>query len=320
MKVFSSLAVLSFSCFKDAGAQDVELCCGVPIPTVLNDGNFQAACRDVCGKDDNNCCGATPDTKLKKNDYANACTNACAAAKKCFSYANTVEVQGKGLTLIDALKIGDYVRAGKDQFSRVYSFLHLDHDVEADYLQIHAEGLKPPLELSPEHMVFVKNAPVPASQLMVGDMLGQNKVSEIKSVKRRGAYAPVTESGDIVVSGILASSYAAVRSYTPINQHTEAHAFFAVRRLVCAFNFGICENETYTEDGFPDWLSPMVHFALSMNQNPVAQYFASVVGLPLITAAYILEQATHHPFLVAMFVFGVFAFKKARKTSKLKVQ
>jgi hypothetical protein len=237
----------------------------------------------------------------------------------CFSNANTVEVQGTGHVMMDSLKIGDYVRAGMDKFSRVYSFLHLDRDVEAEYLQFHAKGLKTPLELSPEHMVFVKGTPVRASQVKVGDMLGNNMVAEVKSVKRRGVYAPVTESGDIVVSGILASSYAAVRSYTPINQHTEAHAFFAVRRLVCAFNFGICENETYTKDGFPDWLSSTVYFALSMKQNPYAQFFASVVGLPFIAATYILEQFIQYPFLIGMVAVGLFAFKKT-KTPKVKIQ
>ena len=79
-------------------------------------------------------------------------------------------------------------------------------------------------------------------------MLGENKVSEVKSVKRRWVYAPVTESGDIVVSG----SRLQLHNYAPVNQHWEALAFFVVRRLVCRFNFGICENEKYT-NGFPDF-------------------------------------------------------------------
>jgi len=243
---------------------------------------------------------------------------------KCFSSANTVEVQGRGLISMDSLKIGDYVLAGKDQFSRVYSFLHLDRNVKADFLQIHAEGLETPLEVSPDHMVFVKSArfPVRASQIKVGDMLvGENKVTQVKSVKRRGVYAPVTETGDIVVSGVLASSYAAVHDYTPINQHAEAHAFFAFRRLVCAFNFEICETETYTNDGFPDWLSFIVHFALSTKQNPFAQFFASVVGLPLIAAAYILEQMLYHPLVVvSTFIVGLLYLSRQAKTSKVKFQ
>jgi len=168
-------------------------------------------------------------------------------------------------------------------------------------------------------MVFVKNVPIPASQVKVGDMLGDNKVNEIKSVKRRGVYAPVTESGDIVVSGVLASCYAAVHSHTPINQHMEAHAFFAFRRLICGLNFGICKSETYT-DGYPDWLSPMIHFALTTQQNPLLQGLASIVGLPVIATIYILEQAIYHPFaVVGMFLVGLFVLKNT-KSSKVKIQ
>jgi len=255
-------------------------------------------------------------------DFANDCAETCRREIKkdfCFSSSNTVEVQDQGLISINSLKIGDYVRAGKNKFSRVYSFLHLDHEAEADFLQIQAEGLETPLEISAEHMVFVKDTPVRASQVKVGDMLGENKVSEINTVKRRGVYTPVTESGDIVVSGALASSYAAVHNYTPINQHTEAHAFFSLRRLVCAFNFEICKSETYTADGFPQWLSPMIHFTLSTKQNPFAQFFASVVGLPFIAAAYMLEQMVLCPFLVGAIMVGLYAFKKT-KASKVKIQ
>ena len=200
--------------------------------------------------------------------------------------------------------------------------------IEAEFLQIHAEGLKTPLEVSPDHMIFVKSAlfPIRASQVKVGDLLsGENKkVAQVKSVKRRGVYTPVTESGDIVVSGVLASSYAAVHNYTPINQHWEAHAFFAIRRMVCSFKFGICENETYTDDGIPDWLSSMAHFAKNTEHNAPAQVFASVVGLPLIAVAYFVEQIfIHHAFLVAgggVFIVGLFALKKKKtKASKVKV-
>jgi hypothetical protein len=236
---------------------------------------------------------------------------------ECFSSSNTVEVQGEGFITMDSLKIGDYVRAGKNKFSRVYSFLHLDRDVEIEFLQIHAEGLKTPLEVSSDHMVFVNNAPLRASQVKVGDMLGNNKVADIKFAKRRGVYAPVTESGDIVVSGALASSYAAVRSFTPINQHTEAHAFFSIRRLICNFNFDVCKNETYTEDGFPQWLAPIIDFTLTTNAS--AHFFASVVGLPIIAAAYAFEQSFHYPFIIGMVIIvGLFGFKK-NKSSKIKI-
>ena len=57
----------------------------------------------------------------------------------CFSAFDTVEAQGKGMISMDSLEIGDYVRAGKD-FSRVFSFAHLDLDAEGNFLQIHTKG------------------------------------------------------------------------------------------------------------------------------------------------------------------------------------
>jgi len=235
----------------------------------------------------------------------------------CFSLTNTVEVQGKGLVSIDSLQIGDLVRAGSNRFSRVYSFIHLDHDAEANFLQIHTAGWDTPLEMTPEHMVFVDGTAVRASQVKVGDILGENKVSAIKPIKRRGVFAPVTESGDIVVSGALASSYAAVVTYAPVNQHYGAHAFFAARRLVCALNFDICEGETYV-DGFPTWLSSVIHFVAIVEDNPAIQFCVSILALPFITATFVLEQWILSPFLsLGMFVLGLFVFKKV-KASKVK--
>jgi len=235
----------------------------------------------------------------------------------CFSLTNTVEVQDKGLISMDSLQIGDLVRAGSNRFSRVYSFIHLDHDAEANFLQIHTAGWDTPLEMTPEHMVFVDGAAVCASQVKVGDMLGENKVSAIKPIKRRGVFAPVTESGDIVVSGALASSYAAVVTYAPVNQHYGAHAFFAARRLVCALNFDICEGETYV-DGIPTWLSSVIHFVAIVEDNPAIQFCVSILALPFITATFVLEQWILSPFLsLGMFVLGLFVFKKV-KASKVK--
>ena len=96
-------------------------------------------------------------------------------------------------------------------------------------------------------MVFLQNnKAVRASQIKVGDvLLGEIRVSKVRLVKRRGVFAPITESGDIVVSGIHASSYIAVLSFSPIiDQHSAETHILAFRRLVCFFRFGFCERET----------------------------------------------------------------------------
>jgi len=71
-----------------------------------------------------------------------------ASPTPCFSRFNDVEVQGQGMTSMDAVKVGDYVRTGNADFSRVFSLAHLDHDFEANFLQIYADGLQKPLEIT----------------------------------------------------------------------------------------------------------------------------------------------------------------------------
>merc|ERR1719343_1072600 len=170
----------------------------------------------------------------------------------CFSRFNDVEVQGQGMTSMDAVKVGDYVRTGNADFSRVFSLAHLDHDVEADYLQIYTDGLQKPLEITGMHMLFSSGNAVRADEVSVGDMLGTNKVTDIRSIKRNGVYAPVTESGEIVVSGIRASSYYAFLDRVPFNQHVMSHFFFAPLRMMCSFDFKMCENEGHT-NGYTNW-------------------------------------------------------------------
>jgi len=108
----------------------------------------------------------------------------------------------KGYIAMSDLKVGDMVRTLDGRFDRVYSFGHYSPESRAEYLQIHAAGLKKPLELSADHMLFVKGSAVPASSVVVGDKLnlsaeglGSAEVQMIRTVVRSGAFAPFTMSG-----------------------------------------------------------------------------------------------------------------------------
>jgi hypothetical protein len=229
----------------------------------------------------------------------------------CFSRFNDVEVQGQGMISMDAIKVGDYVRTGTD-FSRVFSLAHLDHDVEADFLQIYADGLQKPLEITGMHMLFSSGKAVRADEVSVGDMLGDSKVSEIKSVKRMGVYAPVTESGDIVVNGIRASSYFAFLDQVPFNQHVMSHFFFAPHRMMCSFDFKLCENEGHT-NGYTNWAYWAIQMMEKANEfvAPV-QCFLAVSALPFISAAYGFEQMLIAPFTTLAVI--AFMFYKKNQT------
>jgi len=230
----------------------------------------------------------------------------------CFSAFDTVEAQGKGMISMDSLEIGDYVRSGKD-FSQVFSFAHLDLDAEANFLQIHTEGSVAPLEITDKHMLFRNDKAVSAKEVSVGDMLGDNKVTKITSVKRTGLYAPITYDGSIVVNGIKSSCYVQFLDHVPADQHQFLeHMFFSLQRVACSVNFGWCEAETYT-DGLSDYSSWAIKIYSYCNQfsAPVQWLLTVICGLILPTW-YFAEQLYLSPVLLAV---GFLLYKSTKKSA-----
>lgn len=236
----------------------------------------------------------------------------------CFSALNTVEVQGKGMVFMDDLKIGDYVKScdGKEgDFSRVYSFAHLDRNIEYDFVQIHTEESKTPLELTYNHMVFLANKAVPVAEVSVGDMLGDKKVTKITASKSKGLYAPITYSGSIVVNNIKSSSYVALMDNVPVSQHHMTHMFFSLQRAACSINFDWCESETYT-NGFSNYSNWAIGFYMHANgYSAPIQWLLTAVCAFVFSIWYAAEQFVVAPLLSVMLV-GYVLYKA--KTKKVK--
>jgi len=171
-----------------------------------------------------------------------------------------VKVQGKGETRIDQLQIGDAVQQLDGSYSTVYSFAHRAPKQMVDYLQIYTTSTKKPLEISKEHMVHVNGLLVPAAQVKAGDAVllvhDNNRgaaattttVTMISSVSLKGAYAPYTQSGYIVVNGVAASSYVVVDEFnfflTPSQQHSFQQVINGPHRVL--YNLGLLgAEETY---------------------------------------------------------------------------
>jgi len=191
---------------------------------------------------------------------------------------------------MESLQIGDMVRVEGGSFSKVYSFGHYDPDMSATYLQIHVQDKtrkgSPPLEISEHHLIYTivpgrnTTVTIPASMLKVGDQLvlssgAATTVSKIiKNVSRKGAYAPFTMSGNIVVSDILASNYISMIDTTTLPRitkmmHWMAHAFQTPHRLVCSWDLTqrqFCENETYT-NGLSNWIYASYHLVRWMTET-----------------------------------------------------
>lgn len=212
----------------------------------------------------------------------------------CFSAFNEVDVQGRGVVLMDTVRVGDYVRV-KNGHSRVHSIAHHDTDLETTFLQVHSHGLEKPLELTEKHLVFANNKIIRADQLKIGNTLSNGDeekyvIYKIQQVKRTGVYAPITESGDIVVSGVRASSYYSLADKIPFNHHTLLHYYFAPRRLMCSYDFSLCEDETFI-NGYSKYAFSAISIMERVNEmSCLVQYFLSTVALLFLLFFYAFEQ------------------------------
>lgn len=237
----------------------------------------------------------------------------------CFPGDSVVDVLGKGKIYMAHLQIGDRVRTRHDKFTRVYSFAHWDPTVAATFVSIDAGSET--LVLSADHMVYANDKVVRASDVKIGDILiGEAQqslvVSKIGSVQRRGVYAPATESGDLLVSGVLASNYVAVIPGEPtiLDQHILSHMLLAPFRMYCRWDFRQCEEETYTV-GISDKYLSLVKLVLTSNRwAPSTQFWVSVVALPFVVFLWSCEQVSLEWLTFAIGVLGTWALLRRRNS------
>ena len=132
----------------------------------------------------------------------------------CFSGDMTVVVRGSANPVpLTALGVGDEVLDRTLRFVKVIGWLHRDESIETTFNVIHHEtGI---LWTTADHLLFDahERAYVPseiAKALETVFFDGTGAVSKVKySTKEttRGVYAPLTESGTLMVSGIHASCF-----------------------------------------------------------------------------------------------------------------
>ena len=225
----------------------------------------------------------------------------------CFSSRATVVTQGKGITRMDQLEIGDLVLAKDGTYTMVYSFGHLDRRRNHQFLRITTMGNQfEPLEITAGHLLFVDQIGlVPAGQIRVGDVLVTlekdtnfaGKVLDVHKIYRKGMYAPFTVSGTIIVNGIATSSYIALppafqSTLSFEDQHWLQHAAFLPYRLFCGL-IG-CNGETHDpvtglSKAVTFWL-PLLHW-LESKQPRIVQGMLLLVTMLLNASCAVLLLA-----------------------------
>lgn len=132
---------------------------------------------------------------------------------ECFPAAATVLLADGSRKTMEDVRIGDRVQVGVNEFSRVFAWTHQHAHINADFIRIeHAKGTAP-FVVTRNHFVHkIGSGLVLAKELAVGDLLMSGKgehsrITSIASKEGRGLFNPQTMHGDIVVDGVLASTY-----------------------------------------------------------------------------------------------------------------
>ena len=92
-------------------------------------------------------------------------------------------------------------------------FTHRNGDVQASFVKVSVEGSRQPLRLTAGHYLYVNGKLQTARTVKVGDtvQLAAGAASNVTGVAREwsaGLFNPNTLHGDIIVDGVLASTYA----------------------------------------------------------------------------------------------------------------
>lgn len=147
------------------------------------------------------------------------------------------------------LKVGDEVLApahgNQFAFQPVTWFLHLDHEVEAEFIEL--KTAHQTLSLTRHHLVPVVSCDLDLAALgdegvstlmsaavfaeraapgqclirVDGNQMQLEPILGVASVRKQGIYSPMTASGSLVVEGVQASCYS-----NSLETHTLQHTFY----------------------------------------------------------------------------------------------
>jgi hypothetical protein len=142
--------------------------------------------------------------------------------------------------------------------------------------------------------------------VQLGNVLGHNSevVTKIESVHRRGFYAPVRESGEILLSGISASCYAYLLDVEPSAQAFATHSILPLLRLACSMDFSFCHYETFSDEGYCTYVMGMIEIADQVSTlNPFVQTMLVRLSTPFMIGLIALESLVNQG-LVIVLVFA----------------
>jgi hypothetical protein len=182
---------------------------------------FAAAEKHECSC--SNCIGATPGDKevsnCDQNDGFAACQIYCALSgcntatctTTCFPADAKVMLENGTEIMMKDVEIGTRVRTGAKESSDVFMFSHKFEEAVYSFLELTTKsGNK--LTVTGSHFIYINGVAAQAQTAKEGDFLTlangeKSEVVAIQTVRKTGLYNPHTVHGDIVVDGVLTTTY-----------------------------------------------------------------------------------------------------------------
>lgn len=160
-----------------------------------------------------------PSPAANGDDIGEAASGVADAVAACFPADATATLASGARVRMDELAIGDTVAVGGGRFSDVFAFTHADAAAVSTFVELtvapiedtcsaHARALR----LTPGHYLSVNGRLAAAGTVVVGDVLvradgSTGVVTAVATRPGRGLYNPQTLHGDILVDGVVASTY-----------------------------------------------------------------------------------------------------------------
>lgn len=158
----------------------------------------------------------------------------------CFPSGAKVQLAANSTKKVEDLKQGDKIVTFDENGSliedEIIGFLHYEVNKNFTFLEIKTSNYEENLLISKNHIIFEKeegsklakelNFNSSLLHLQTNGNMNSQKIIEIATVIKKGAFAPLTKSGTLLVNGRLVSCYANHKN------HNLAHKAFGMLRFM----------------------------------------------------------------------------------------
>jgi len=180
-----------------------------------------------------------------------SCEIKCTESDGCFPASGTVELEDHTIKSMDQLTIGDKVRVGPDAFSEVYFFSTSMSETTSKFVKISTGHTD--LSLTAGHFLYANGKQMQARHIKAGDVISLGNgtttpVISVGSVWGPGLFNPHTLHGDIVVDGIVTTTY------TDAVHPKLAHALLMPLRALYGSGITFGEGFSTAVKGLPTWV------------------------------------------------------------------